>query len=112
MESSQASSSASAQDSTTARKRGGATPKSEAKQIKAAATLYERKMTEEAKTVRQLTKEHAAKDEELAAARALKKQQRDAATSQKPRNRANKGKRAALTKRCIKIYKEASCCGC
>jgi hypothetical protein len=33
---------------------------------------------------------------ELAAARALKKQQRDATTSQKSRNTLNKGKQAAL----------------
>jgi hypothetical protein len=57
-------------------------------------------MAEEAKVVRQLAREHAAKErsakaEELAAARVLKKQQRDTATLQKSRNTLNKGKPAA-----------------
>jgi hypothetical protein len=39
-----------------------------------------------------------AKAKELAASRALRQQQRDAATSQKSHNTHNKGKRAALCK--------------
>jgi hypothetical protein len=74
--------------------------KSHNKELKAAATLYKKKMTEEAKVVRQLAREHAAKEsaakaEELAAASVLKKQQRNTATLQKFRNTPNKGKPAA-----------------
>ena len=70
------------------------------RELKAAATLYKKKMAEEAKVVRQLARERAAEERkaraaELAAARALKKQQRDAATSQKSRNTLKKAKRKA-----------------
>lgn len=70
------------------------------REFKAAATLYKKKMAEEAKVVRQLARERAAEERkaraaELAAARALKKQQRDAATSQKSRNTLKKAKRKA-----------------
>jgi hypothetical protein len=71
------------------------------RELKAAATLYKKKMAEEAKALRQIARERAAEERkaraaELAAARALKKQQRDAATSQKSRDTLNKGKRKAL----------------
>jgi hypothetical protein len=68
--------------------------------LKAAATLYKKKMAEEAKELRKIARERAAEERkaraaERVAARALKKQQRDAATSQKSRDTPNKGKRAA-----------------
>lgn len=70
------------------------------RELKAAATLYKKKIAEEAKALRQVAKERAAEERkakaaELAATRALKKQQRDAATSQKSRDTLNKGKRKA-----------------
>jgi hypothetical protein len=57
-------------------------------------------MAEEAKELRKIARERAAEERkaraaERVAARALKKQQRDAATSQKYRDTPNKGKRAA-----------------
>ncbi|KAF1935331.1 hypothetical protein EJ02DRAFT_485572, partial [Clathrospora elynae] len=74
--------------------------KSETRELKAAATLYKKKMAEEAKTLRQIAKERREKEkkaraEELAAARALKKQQRKATTSQKSCNTPKKAKRTA-----------------
>jgi hypothetical protein len=74
--------------------------KSHDRELKAAAILYKKKMAEEAKALRKVARERAAEERkakaaELAAARALKKQQRDAATSQKSRDIPNKGKRAA-----------------
>jgi hypothetical protein len=70
------------------------------RELKAAATIYKKKMAEEAKALRQITREHAAENcktraAELAAARALKKQQRDAATSQISRDTLNKDKQKA-----------------
>jgi hypothetical protein len=57
-------------------------------------------MAEEAKGLRKIARERAAEERkaraaERVAARALKKQQRDAATSQKSRDTPKKGKRAA-----------------
>jgi hypothetical protein len=70
------------------------------RKLKTAATIYKKKMAEEAKALRQIAKEYAAEERmtraaELAAARALKKQQHDAATSQISRNTLNKGKQKA-----------------
>jgi hypothetical protein len=65
--------------------------------LKAAATLYKKKMAEEAKVLRKIARERAAEESKARAAervtaRALKKQQRDAATSQKSRDTPSKGK--------------------
>jgi hypothetical protein len=70
------------------------------RKLKVAATIYKKNMAEEVKALRQITREHAAEDRktraaELAAARALKKQQRNAATSQISRDTLNKGKQKA-----------------
>ena len=75
--------------------------KTEIRELKAAATLYKKRMAAEAKVARQHAKEERekakkARTEEVAAARALKKQQRNAATLQKSRDTPNKGKRKAL----------------
>jgi hypothetical protein len=61
--------------------------KTHQRELKAAATLYKKQIAEEAKALQQIAKERSneerkARAAELAAARALKKQQRDAATSQ------------------------------
>ena len=74
--------------------------KAEVKELKAASILFDKKMAEEAKLQRQRKKEEKQKEkkaraDELAAARALKKQQRDTETLQKSRNTLNKGKRTA-----------------
>jgi hypothetical protein len=66
--------------------------------LKAAAILYKKKMALEAKALRAAAKKRAdeerkAKAAERAAARELKKQQSNAATSQKSRDTPNKGKR-------------------
>jgi hypothetical protein len=70
------------------------------RELKAAATLYKKKQAEAAKAEQQKAREEAAiaqkaRAEKLAAERALKKQQRDAATAQKSHDRLNKGKRKA-----------------
>jgi hypothetical protein len=68
-------------------------------ELKTAARLHEKKIAEEAKALRQTARERAAEERKARAAelapRALKKQQRDAATSQKSRDTPNKGKRKA-----------------
>jgi type IV secretory pathway VirB10-like protein len=74
--------------------------KNKARELKASETLYKKKMAEEAKAERQRAKEERekakkARREELAAARALKQQERDAATTQKSRDTLNKGRRKA-----------------
>ncbi|KAI8930557.1 hypothetical protein NX059_012167 [Plenodomus lindquistii] len=73
--------------------------KGETKELKAAATLYKKKMAEEAKVVRQLARERAAKDrkaaaQERAAARAQKQQEKEASTTKKAHDGANKRTRA------------------
>ncbi len=70
------------------------------RELKATATAHKKQQAEVAKESRQRAKEERevakkARVENLAAARALKKQQRDTATSQKSRDTLNKGKRAA-----------------
>ena len=70
------------------------------RELKAAAILYKKKIAEEAKALRTIARERAAEERkaraaELAAARALKKQQRDAATPQNSRDTPSKGKRKA-----------------
>jgi hypothetical protein len=74
--------------------------KSKARELKAAATLYKKKMAREAKALRQIAKvqheqERKAKADELATAHMLKKQQCEAATPQKSHNTLNTGKQAA-----------------
>jgi hypothetical protein len=66
--------------------------------LKATATLYIKKMAEEAKELRNIARERAAEERkaraaERVAARALKKRQRDAATTQKSRDTPKKVKR-------------------
>jgi hypothetical protein len=66
--------------------------------LKAAATLYKRKIAEEAKVLRKIARDRAAEERkaraaERVAAHALKKQQRNAATSQKSCDTPKKGKR-------------------
>ncbi|RMZ66343.1 pogo transposable [Pyrenophora seminiperda CCB06] len=74
--------------------------KTEARELKAAATLYNKKRAEEAKAERQRTtearkREREVKAQERAAARAQKQQEKEAATAQKLSQQANKGKRTA-----------------
>ncbi|KAF1345015.1 hypothetical protein EJ07DRAFT_121660, partial [Lizonia empirigonia] len=74
--------------------------RSQDKERKAAASLYKKKQDEAAKAERQKARGEAAmakkaRAEELAAARALKKQQHDAAIAQKSRDRLNNSKRKA-----------------
>ncbi|KAG9185961.1 hypothetical protein G6011_02517 [Alternaria panax] len=73
------------------------------RELKAAATAYKKQQAEEAKVARQLTKEERdrerkARAAELAAQRALKKQQRDAATAQKSHDTPTGSKRKASHK--------------
>jgi hypothetical protein len=70
------------------------------RELKAAASLYNKKQAEAVKAARreaaeQRAKEKKARAKELAAAWALKKLQREAATLQKSRDTPNKGKRKA-----------------
>jgi hypothetical protein len=75
------------------------TPKKKAdKELKAAYALYQEKIADKAKAEQQRTaeakkKECKAKAERLAATRALKQQERNAATSQKSHNTPNNSKR-------------------
>jgi hypothetical protein len=74
--------------------------KEQDRDLKAAATLYKKNIAEEAKELRKIARAYAAEERKAratqrVAARALKKQQRDAATSQKSRDTPNKGRRAA-----------------
>jgi hypothetical protein len=74
--------------------------KSHDRELKAAATLYKKQQAAAAKEAREIEKKERkikaqAKAVELAAARALKKQQREAATSQISRDTLNKDKRKA-----------------
>jgi hypothetical protein len=74
--------------------------KEQDRDLKAAATLYKKNIAEEAKELRKIARARAAEERKARAAqrvtaRALKKQQRDAATSQKSRDTPNKGRRAA-----------------
>jgi uncharacterized membrane protein len=90
--------------------------KTETRELKAAATLYKKRMADEAKALRQAAKEQREKDKkarakELAAARALKKQQRDTATLQKAHDRANKAKRKASSYPDAKITKRRGVVG-
>jgi hypothetical protein len=90
--------------------------KTQDRELKAAETLYKKKQAEAAKVARQHAKEEREKEkkvraEELAAARALKKQQREAATLQNlaiHQIRASEKPHKALPE---KKYKTSSCCG-
>jgi hypothetical protein len=69
--------------------------------LKAAATLYKRKIAEEAKVLRKIARNRAAEERKARAAErvaghALKKQQRNAATSQKSCDTPKKGKQITL----------------
>jgi hypothetical protein len=85
--------------------------KSHRKELRTPAALHKKLEAEEAKAQRKLEREHKAEERkakaaELAAARALQKQQRDAATSQNSRDALNKGKRAASRSAALKITKK------
>jgi hypothetical protein len=85
--------------------------KSHRKELRTAAALHRKIEAEEAKAQRKLERERKAEERkakaaELAAARALQKQQRDAATSQNSRDAPNKGKRAASRSAAPKITKK------
>ena len=74
--------------------------KKETKELKAAATLYKKKIAEEAKALRQRRrdehkKEREAQAQRLAAARAQKRREKEAATAQKSHDRAITSKRKA-----------------
>jgi hypothetical protein len=77
--------------------------KKDKKKLEAVARLYKKQIADEAKAARQRERERKkeekeAKAKELAASRALKQQQCNAATSQKSHDTHNKGKRAASRK--------------
>ncbi|KAF1942974.1 hypothetical protein EJ02DRAFT_344354, partial [Clathrospora elynae] len=74
--------------------------KAETKQLKAAATLYKKKMAEEAKAVQRMAKEAREKDRAAAAAeatasKAQKQQEKDAANTVKAVQLSQRGKRSA-----------------
>ena len=84
--------------------------KTQDRELKAAAASYKKRQQEAAREARQVAKEERererkAKAERLAASRALKKQQRDAATAQKSHDTANKSKRKASHKAAQKPIK-------
>jgi hypothetical protein len=87
--------SSSARDGQTTQRGSGKTPENSPKRAQSYSYTIQKQIAEEAKALRQIAKERSneerkARAAELAAARALKKQQRDAATSQKSRNTPKK----------------------
>jgi hypothetical protein len=90
--------------------------KAETKDLRAAASLYKRKMAEEARALREQAKEQRKKDAEAKAAereaaRAQKQQEKEAATTRKLAEQANKATRTASQSRVKESHSQRGAVG-